>query len=142
MDLDLDGTTALVTGASRGIGRAVARCLAEEGCSVAINARDAEGLEKLAGELTAGTAGTVVGCPGDMSGQAEARRVVHAAIDQLGHLDSLVTCAGSVPGGLLTEIRNEEWLEGLELKLLGDVRCCREVLPHMEERGSGSTCWW
>lgn len=137
MDLKLAGATALVTGASRGIGRAVAQTLAREGCDVAINARGAEPLDKLADELRRTTSRNVVACPGDMGGD-DAARVVRDAIAALGHLDILVTCAGSVPGGAITDISDEDWQAGLGLKFLGYVRCLREVLPHMEARGSGA----
>jgi len=138
LDLRLSGATALVTGGSRGIGRAAATLLASEGCSVAVNARDADALERVTGAIADETGATVVACSGDMGKGDDVARVVDEAIESLGHLDILVTCAGSVPGGLVTEVSDEEWLEGLALKFVGYVRCCRAVLPHMQERGTGS----
>jgi NAD(P)-dependent dehydrogenase (short-subunit alcohol dehydrogenase family) len=138
MDLQLAGATALVTGASRGIGAAVAECLADEGCSVVVNARGAAELEAFAKRVGERTGSTVIAHPGDMGDVATAQEVVDDAIRALGSLDILVTCAGSVPGGLVTEIGDAEWRAGLELKLLGYVRCCRAVLPYMAARGSGS----
>jgi 3-oxoacyl-[acyl-carrier protein] reductase len=138
MELGLEGAGALVTGASKGIGLACARLLAEEGCSVAINARDAERLTAAAESITADTRTRVVPIAGDMSAPGEAERVNRAAIGQLGSLDVLITCAGSSPGGLIEELTEEHWAVSLGLKFLGYVRSCKAVLPHMRERGSGS----
>lgn len=138
MDLRLRGSTALITGASRGIGLATARLLAQEGCSVAMNARNADALASTARELAEETGSTVVACAGDMSSGEDVGRVVEQAIQTLGHLDVLVTCAGSTPGGRVEEIADDDWMRGFELKFLGYVRCCRAVLAHMRERGSGS----
>ncbi len=138
MDLGLDGATALVTGASKGIGRACARLLAQEGCSVAINARDASRLGQAAEIDRQETGRRVVPLPGDMSVPGEAERVVQEAIGELGALDILITCAGASPGGLIEELTEEHWAVSLGLKFMGYVRSCKAVLPHMRERGRGS----
>src|SRR5487761_1606701 len=138
MDLQLQGKRALVTGASKGIGLATARLLAQEGCDVAINARDGDRLAEVANELASETGRRVVGIDGDMSEEADARRGGAPALDVVGGIDVLVTCAGSSPGGLLTELTEEDWLGSMRLKFLGYVRTVRHVIPHMVERGSGS----
>jgi 3-oxoacyl-[acyl-carrier protein] reductase len=138
MDLGLDGANALVTGASKGIGFACARLLAEEGCAVAINARDEERLRSAAESLAAETGGKVIPLAGDMSDPEDAERVAKEAIEQLGGLDVLVTCAGSSPGGLIEELTEDHWAVSLGLKFLGYVRSCKAVLPHMREQGRGS----
>jgi 3-oxoacyl-[acyl-carrier protein] reductase len=138
VDLGLQGSTVLVTGASKGIGRASALLLAEEGCDVAINARGDEGLAKTAEEIAGATGRKVVPIAGDMSDPEDVERVVSRAIDELGHIDILVTCAGSSPGGLIEELTEEHWRVSLGLKFMGYVRSCKAVLPHMRERGSGS----
>jgi len=138
MDLGLEGANALITGASKGIGLACARLLAQEGCSVAINGRDRERLDAAARSLSAETGRKIVPIAGDMSVPEEAERVNREAIDQLGSLDILVTCAGSSPGGLIEELTEEHWAVSLGLKFLGYVRSCKAVLPHMRERGKGS----
>ncbi len=137
MDLGLEGQTVLVTGASKGIGRASALVFAEEGCDVAINARTPDGLEHTANELAEASGRKVVGIPGDMSKPDDVERVVREAIDALGWIDILVTCAGSSPGGLIEELTEEHWEVSLGLKFMGYVRSCKAVLPHMRERGSG-----
>ncbi|MDQ6818119.1 MAG: SDR family oxidoreductase [Actinomycetota bacterium] len=138
MDLRLEGATALVTGASKGIGWASARLLAHEGCEVAINARDEARLAQAADSIASETGQRVVHLAGDMSVPEDAARVGSRAIEELGHLDILVTCAGSSPGGLIEELTEEHWAVSLGLKFLGYVRSCKAVLPHMRERGSGS----
>lgn len=138
MDLGLAGSKAVVTGGSKGIGRETARLLAEEGCDVAITARDGERLELVAKEISEATGRTVLPLQGDMSVQADVERTMAAAIDGLGHVDILVTCAGSSPGGLLEDLTEADWMSSLGLKFMGYVRSCSVILPHMRERGSGS----
>jgi len=138
MDLNLRDKVAFVTGASKGIGREVARRLASEGCDVAITARSPEPLESTASQISADTGRKVVALPGDMSVTADIDRCVDQALEQLGRIDILVTCAGSSPGGLLEELTDEQWSQSLQLKFLGYVRTVRAVVPHMAERRSGS----
>jgi 3-oxoacyl-[acyl-carrier protein] reductase len=138
VNLEIDGKVAFVTGASKGIGRETARVLAEEGCRVAITAREPERLEQTARELSEATGGEVVGFAGDMSQTEDVERCVQAAVDRLGEVDILVTCAGSSPGGLMEELTEEEWLGSLNLKFLGYVRTCRAVIPRMRQNGGGS----
>lgn len=138
MDLNLTGKVGFVTGASKGIGREVARTLANEGCDLVITARGQEDLEKTAAELSAETGRTVVGLAGDMSDSADVERCVRAAVERLGGIDILVTCAGSSPGGLLEELTDEQWHQSLNLKFMGYVRTVRAVVPHMVERGKGA----
>jgi NAD(P)-dependent dehydrogenase (short-subunit alcohol dehydrogenase family) len=138
VDLQLSGKVALVTGASKGIGRQVAEHLAAEGASVAITARTAAPLEVTAKEIQAATGRPVLPLAGDMSVTADVQRCVAAATDQLGPIDILVTCAGSSPGGLLEDLTEDQWLASLNLKFMGYVRSVRAVIGQMRERGTGS----
>jgi NAD(P)-dependent dehydrogenase (short-subunit alcohol dehydrogenase family) len=138
VDLGLKDSTALVTGASKGIGYASALALAHEGCDVAINARTAGPLEDAAKQIADATGRRIVPIQGDMSEPEEVERVVSEAIATLGHLDVAITCAGSSPGGLIEELTEEHWRVSLGLKFMGYVRTCKAVLPHMRERGSGN----
>jgi 3-oxoacyl-[acyl-carrier protein] reductase len=138
LDLELGGKVALVTGASKGIGRAVAEQLAREGADVVITARTAEPLEATAQQITAATGGTVVAMAGDMSVTADVQRCVDATLARLGKIDILVTCAGSSPGGLLENLTEDQWMSSLNLKFMGYVRSVRAVIPHMRERGEGT----
>jgi 3-oxoacyl-[acyl-carrier protein] reductase len=138
VDLNLSGKVAFVTGGSKGIGREVARTLANEGCDVVITARGQADLEKAAAELSEETGRRIVAQAGDMSRSEDVDRCVRATIDELGQIDILVTCAGSSPGGLLEELTDDEWMQSLNLKFMGYVRTARAVIPHMAQRGSGS----
>jgi len=138
MDLGLAGSVAVVTGGSKGIGRATAETLAKEGCEVAIIARDAERLEKAAQEIEGETGTSVFAVAGDMSIGEDVKHAVDAILERFGKIDVLVTCAGSSPGGVLEELTEDEWMSSLNLKFMGYVRSCSAILPHMRERGSGS----
>jgi NAD(P)-dependent dehydrogenase (short-subunit alcohol dehydrogenase family) len=138
LDLQLGGKVAFVTGASKGIGRAVAEDLAREGAGVVITARNAEPLEKTAKEITAATGQAVVPMAGDMSVTADVQRCVDATLARFGRIDILVTCAGSSPGGLLEDLTEDQWMASLNLKFMGYVRSVRAVIGHMRERGEGS----
>jgi len=136
MDLGLKDQVVFITGASRGIGRATAELLVGEGCRVAITGRDEETLRRAVDEL--GGDERVLGVQGDMTRNEDIERAVHATIERFGHVDALVTCAGSSPGGLLENLTEEEWFGSLNLKFMGYVRSCRAVIPHMLERGGGT----
>lgn len=138
MDLGLQDKVAFVTGGSMGIGREVARQLAEDGARVAITARDAERLEQAASELRELTGGDIAGFAGDMSDADAVNRTVDQTIERFGAIDILVTCAGSSPGGLLEKLTEEEWHASLNLKFMGYVRTCRAVIPKMRDNGGGS----
>lgn len=138
MDLRLAGQTAFITGGSKGIGRECAYQLAQEGCSVAITARDPVSLEKAAKAIANETGRRILPLAGDMSEPGDVRRCVDQAIAEFGHIDILVPCAGSSPGGLLEDLTEEQWLSSLSLKFMGYVRTVRAVIPQMRERGSGS----
>jgi len=138
MDLQLSGKVALVTGASKGIGRAVAEQLAAEGADVVITARTEQPLEDTAREISAMTQREVIGMAGDMSKTDDVERCVNATLKKFGRIDILVTCAGSSPGGLLEELTEDQWMSSLNLKFMGYVRSVRAVIPHMRERGEGA----
>ncbi|ORB30008.1 SDR family NAD(P)-dependent oxidoreductase [Mycolicibacterium parafortuitum] len=138
MELNLTGKTALVTGASKGIGRAVALQLANEGVDVAITARTAADVQATAKEIADSTGRKIVPLTGDMSVTSDVNRCVAETLDALGSIDILVTCAGSSPGGLLEELTDEQWMESLGLKFMGYVRSVRAVVPHMVKAGSGA----
>ena len=103
MDLQLAGKVALVTGKSKGIGRAVAEHLAYEHADVVITARTEEPLAVTAKQIAVATGRTVMPMVGDMSVTRDVERCVNATLDRFGKIDILVTCVGSSPGGLLEE---------------------------------------
>lgn len=141
MDLELSGKTAIVTGGSRGIGRAVARALAAEGVEVAVAARGRADLEASAAQLAAETGRRVVAVPVDTASDASVREMVGIAVAELGGVDILVNCAaqpgGQAPPPKLAEIDDDVFWPDVNVKVLGYIRCIREVVPHMAARGGG-----
>jgi 3-oxoacyl-[acyl-carrier protein] reductase len=137
MDLQLKGKTALVTGGSEGIGRAIAEVLAKEGVDVAICARRKEPLEAVAAELNKATGRKVVAIPADLTRDADAANFIKLAAEKLGRIDILVNNAGSAPGGVIETLTEDEWALALQLKFMGYVRCLRYALPIMVKQGGG-----
>lgn len=137
MDLGLKGKVALVTGGSKGIGKAVARGLAEEGAKVAICARTRAELDAAAAELSKATGSEVFGVAGDLTREADVQKIVDAAVGRFGRIDILVNNAGTAPGGLLLDLAEEQWQQALQLKFMGFVRCMKAVIPHMLRQGGG-----
>lgn len=138
MDLGVRDKVAFITGASKGIGFACAQVLGNEGCAIVISARDPENLEDAAQRLQAECGVEVLAIAGDMGRTADVQRAVDATMDHFGRIDILITCAGSSPGGLLEELTEEDFFGSLNLKLMGYVRTCRAVIPHMKAAGEGS----
>jgi NAD(P)-dependent dehydrogenase (short-subunit alcohol dehydrogenase family) len=141
MDLGLDGKRALVTGGSRGIGKAVARVLAGEGCEVAIAARGREGLEAAAAEVALATGRRVVHIVADTGSDESVRAMVEAAVSGLGGVDILVNSAAKPMGQArppkLAEISGELFWDDMNVKVLGYLRCAQAVAPLMAEQGWG-----
>jgi 3-oxoacyl-[acyl-carrier protein] reductase len=137
MDLNLMGKAAVVTGGSIGIGRAIAAELAAEGADVLIVARNAERLEVAANEISKESGRRVIACAGDMTQLADVTKVMDAARQAFGRIDILINNAGASPMGRIADTPDATWEKSLNLKLLGYVRCAREVLPGMRERRWG-----
>src|SRR3977135_4519439 len=137
MDLKLNGKTALVTGGSEGIGKGIARALAQEGVDVAICARRKEPLEAAAAEIAKETRRKIVPLTCDLSKDADTRNFVEQGHKALGRVDIMVNNAGSSPGGVIEHLSEADWEQSLQLKFMGYVRCLRYVLPIMVKQGGG-----
>ncbi|MBM10613.1 MAG: short-chain dehydrogenase [Chloroflexi bacterium] len=137
MDLSLEGKIAIVTGGSKGIGRAAALALAQEGVDVAICARGVEDLEDTAAEIRAETGRNVLPVPADMTNPDDIKRLVATTVSELGGVDILVNNAVNSKAAPFMELTDEDWLNHINVKVMGYVRCSREVIPHMQERGGG-----
>lgn len=128
---------ALVTGASRGIGKALAFTLAEDGARLVLTARGEDALERVGDTLRARGA-EVTTVAGDVGTSEDAQRVTHAAEEAFGHIDLLVNNAAVMPTRApLRDLPPEAWSETLRVNVLGTVNMIRHVLPGMERRGDG-----
>ncbi len=133
------GRVVLVTGASRGIGRAIARSFAGEGAGIALVSTQAAGLKKVADEIAA-AGGRALPLAGDVSSEADVRRVVSQAEGTLGPIDVLVNNAGIAgPTAPITEVSLSDWERVLAVNLTGVFLCMREVLKGMIARRSSAT---
>ncbi len=141
MDLELTGRTAIVTGGSRGIGKAIARELALEGVDIAIAARDKAALDLAAAELAAETGRRVAPIAADTGDDASVRAMVEEAVVALGRVDILVNCAAKPgrqgPAPSLAEITNDLFWDDVNVKVMGYLRCAREAAPYMKQQGWG-----
>jgi NADP-dependent 3-hydroxy acid dehydrogenase YdfG len=126
----LDGTAALVTGASSGIGHATARALAADGAAVALAARRVDRLDTLAAEIRAG-GGTALVLPADVTDPDRAAGAVEQTVKELGRLDTLVNNAGVMLLGPIVDAPLDEWARMVELNLLSLLRCTHAALPHL-----------
>lgn len=126
----------LVTGASRGLGAAMAIDLARTGACVALVARDAAALDAVATEARAAGAADVLTLAEDLRDPQAPTRAVAAVIERWGQLDCLVNNAGDTKRGDFMDLLDEDHLSGFELKYHATVRFCRAALPHMTEDGS------
>jgi 3-oxoacyl-[acyl-carrier protein] reductase len=137
MNLELTDKVVVVTGASRGIGRAIALGMADEGARVVAVARDKAALDKLVGELRARSKRDAVAIGADLSQLPEVERVVAEAKRAFGRIDVLVNNAGAIRGGSFLDIPDAQWLQDWSLKLMGYIRMARAVFPAMKAQGGG-----
>ena len=133
MDLQLAGKTALITGGSKGIGRATAEVLAEEGCNIILVARDAATLEEAAAGIRAKRQVNVRTIAADLSSDAAVQKVAKEA----GPVDILVNNAGAIPPGDVLSIDDAKWRQAWDLKVFGYISFCRVVYGAMKARGAG-----
>jgi len=134
----LGGQVAIVTGAGRGIGRAVARALASEGAAVALAARTRQELASVAAEIKEGGDGRALAVPTDVTQDTAVEALVEQTLATLGRIDLLVTAAGSAAFGPVAGSKPDDWDTMLAVNLRAAMVCCRAVLPAMtrERRGT------
>ncbi|MBN1537822.1 MAG: SDR family oxidoreductase [Anaerolineales bacterium] len=138
MDLQLNGKRALVTGASRGLGYAVALGLAKEGCHVALNSRNAENASRAADTIHKQTGNPVFTAPGDVSNASDITKIVEQAVKTLGGLDILMTNSGGPPAGAFESFDDDAWLSAIELVFMSHMRLIRAALPHLRQSKTAS----
>lgn len=128
--MKLTGKVALVTGGSRGIGKAIAELFANEGASVVITAKDQSRLQKTSKDLK------VLAAPADIRNETEVQDVVNKTIEKFGRLDILVNNAGVFPKVKpLHEISESEWNEVIDINLTGQFRFTKAAIPHLRKNG-------
>ena len=139
MDLELQGKRALITGGSKGIGKAIALELAREGVDVAIASRTKADLDAAAAEIAAETGRKIIGIPTDTTNSDDVQNMVDTAVSELGGVDILVNSAAMVGGqirGTLEEAEESDLIEDLDTKV-GYFRCIKAVVPHMKAQKWG-----
>lgn len=138
MDLHLKDKTALVTGASRGLGYATAHLLAEEGARVVINSRSASNLAEAVRKIKQETQALVFALPGDVVDPTVPARLIEQAATFSGGLDILITNAGGPPAGQFETFDDEAWQKAVELSFLSQVRLIRAALPFLRKSKAAS----
>ena len=137
MDLELKGKVAIVGGASKGLGRACAQVLAEEGAKVAVCSRSKPDLEKAAQEIRDTTGADVLAFAGDLDRHDTIKALITAAAERFGRLDIMINNSGGPPLARAHNATEEQWETALQRSLLFFARMSREALPHLKKSGSG-----
>jgi NAD(P)-dependent dehydrogenase (short-subunit alcohol dehydrogenase family) len=130
MDLGLRGRRAIVTGGSKGLGKAIAAELLAEGAAVALCSRHRDELDQAAAELAA-AGGAVTALPCDVTDAAQVESFIAAATAAQGGADLLVNNAGAARPGRFGGLTDEDWQADVEVKLFSQIRCTRAALPHL-----------
>jgi NAD(P)-dependent dehydrogenase (short-subunit alcohol dehydrogenase family) len=133
---ELENRVAVVTGANRGIGEAIARAFATAGASVVMAARNRADLEAVAGKI-ADTGGSVLAVPTDVTAEADIVNLFKTAVDRHGRLDILVNNAGVTLNKPTDQIQLPDWQRVIDTNLTGAFLCCREALKIMKPQKSG-----
>ena len=136
MDLKLIDKVALIGASSKGLGKAVAIELAEEGANVIICSRDVKNL-KLASEEIQKTGRRCLAIPTDLTNYSQVQTLVNQSIKEFNKIDILVTNCGGPPSGEFLDFSIEDWKQAIELNLMSTIYLCKEVIPHMVKQNSG-----
>ena len=137
MDLQLRDQVAVVAAASRGLGKAAAMALAQEGAHLAICARS-EALEQTAEHIRLETGAQVLAVRTDLTVREQVEAFVQRALDHYGQIDVLIVNCGGPPPGEFLDLTIEDWQMGVQTTIMSTLYLCYAVIPHMVERGSGS----
>ena len=137
MDLKLNNKVALVLASSKGLGKAIANTLAQEGATVIIASRSAEELNKTADEISRETGSSVIAIAADVSSASDTENLINKVAAQFGRIDILINNAGGPPFAPFEQFDDEQWQKAFELNLLSFARLSRLALPHMKKTGSG-----
>jgi len=136
MNLGLEGRSALVTGASSGLGLAAATSLAQEGCNVTICSRDENRIQSAAESILKNNwadPDRILPIVCDVTQESHIQNAIKKSTEKFGHLHILLTNAGGPKTGLIDDFSAEDWRHGLELNLVSTINLCRHALPHLRE---------
>lgn len=137
MDLGLKNKIALISAASKGLGRASAQALAQEGAQVAICARDEQTLRATAVEIGTAIGSEILSIPGDVTKAQDIERLVREVVNHFGGLHILVTNAGGPPAGYFQDFDDAQWQAAFNLTMMSAVRLIRAVIPQMQQQHWG-----
>ncbi|MGQ9698177.1 MAG: SDR family oxidoreductase [Armatimonadota bacterium] len=137
MELGLRGRTAIVSAASRGLGRAVALALAREGANISMFSRNADAIRRAGDAVRTETEAEVIAMAADVTRANDLERVVRDTVARFGRVDILVNNAGGPPVGTFDTLSEEQWTAAVKLTLMSAVRLTRLVVPHMRAAGWG-----
>ncbi|NKB69227.1 MAG: glucose 1-dehydrogenase [Candidatus Latescibacteria bacterium] len=135
--LDLTGQVTLITGASRGIGRAMAQLFGQAGSHLALMARSQEALQQTANEIDRDIPGTALALPTDVADETQVESAVQKTLDTFGRIDILINNAGLIALSGQGRIDLDEWRALIDANLTGTFICCRAVMPIMEKQQGG-----
>ena len=137
MDLELKGKVAIIGGASKGLGRACADVLAEEGARITICSRTREDLEQAAEEIRDATGAEVLAFAGDLEKYDTIKELIHATVERFGRLDIMVNNSGGPPLARSYNATEEQWETAVQRSLFFFARMSREAVPHLKRQGGG-----
>ena len=137
MDLGLKGRVAIIGGGSKGLGRACADSLAQEGANLVICSRNAEELDQAAGEIRKEFGVEVLAVPGDLRKLPERKRLGKRTVEKFGRLEILGKNSGGPPAGRAADTTEEVWRQSIDMALMFFIRMSQEAVPHMKENGWG-----
>ncbi len=138
MDLHLNEKRVLVTGASRGLGYATAKVLAEEGAHLGVNSRNPDRIRIAAQKLAKETGREVQHLPGDVADPTVPAQLIQDTVESLGGLDILITNSGGPPAGKFESFDDGAWQNAIELNFLSHMRLIRAALPHLRQSSAAS----
>lgn len=135
--MSLEGRTAIVTGAGRGIGRAIAETLARQGCQLVLAARDQVSIEQAAREISQSCGTPAVAVPTDVTDPESVKNMVDRAVQEFGRVDILVNNAGVTRDNLIMRMSEDDWDTVIQTNLKGAFNCCKAVIRGMLKQRYG-----
>ncbi len=137
MDLGIKNRVAIVTGSSKGIGKAIAKALSEEGAHVVICSRDMAKLNETASDIEQSTGKKVLAVETDLTKKNDITTLVNRTVQHFGKVDMLINNTGGPPSMVFSETTDMDWNHAVDQLMMSIIHCCREVIPHMKKKSWG-----